>query len=288
MLRLMAKSTPTPPATATNPTSAPPRAAPPAAPSPAKPSLKPHQPELYPIDVTKVMPPVGGADSACTGTGRDGMKYNIKTVAKAAMAPGAEWFCHHLAEIVQIAAAHPAVLTLPGDATPAYGSRWESGMLPPARNSEVMTGKLNGEQLPERFSALYAFDLFVHNVDRHPGNYVFIEIDGLYRLLAMDFSRAWTYHGWPLPALPMAVSSSTVVQGRIVRHRHAFEMPAAEQVLEAVERVTLDAVQSIFNRMPGQWLDDVRRAAIARWWTDGSMKQRVAEIRKGLGDGTYL
>lgn len=272
------------------PTSAPRRPVPvavPVVPAP-RPVLPPQQLELYTVEIVKLMPTKGGADSAHTGEGRDGMKYNIKTVTKTPAVPGAEWFCHHLAEYVGVAAARPTIVSVAGELVPAYGSRWETGMLDQARNNDVLTGKLPGERLAARFSALYALDLFVHNVDRHHGNYAFVQIDGTYRLVAMDFSRAWTYHGWPLPPPPMPPNQSTISQGRVVRQHHPFDLPEAVYVLDRIAAVSIDRVQEIFKQMPRDWLDGGSRAAIARWWTDGSLSQRVDTLKRGLTDGTYL
>lgn len=250
--------------------------------------LPPQQLELSAVEVMKMLPPAGGADSACTAEGRDGWKYNVKTVSKSANVPGAEWFCHLLAEEVGIACAHPTILSVPGELAPAYGSRWEAGMLPQGRNNEVITGRLPGERLPARFSALYAFDLFVHNVDRHHGNYAFVLVDGTYRLVTLDFSRAWTYHGWPIPLPPVPPHENTRSAGKVLWRHHPFDLTEALHVLDAIEKVGVARVQSMFNRMPREWLDDIKRAAITRWWTDGSLAARVAALRKGLTDGTYL
>jgi hypothetical protein len=215
------------------------------------------------------------------------MKYNIKTVSKTPNVPAAEWFCHHLAEAVEIAAVEPRIVRVQNEL--AYGSRWETGMLPQTRNNEVLLGHLPGCELGGRFSALYAFDLFVHNNDRHAGNFVFVEIDNLYRLRAVDFSRAWSYHSWPLPGLATLIGSATVMCGRLVRHRFPFDMSEAGLVLDKIENVGVDFVDNVLRRRtPPNWITGAMRDAMIQWWGSGGMTARVADVRKGLANGTYL
>jgi hypothetical protein len=282
----MNRSTPPTGSSTGNPTSAPAPSAPPASSTRSTAAQAPQQLEIFPVEIMKTWPSAGGADSAFVGEGRDRMKYNIKTVTKTPNVPAAEWFCHHLAEAVEIAAVTPRVVRIQGEL--AYGSRWERGMLEQGRNNEVLTGQLAGCELGARFSALYAFDLFVHNNDRHAGNFVFIEVDKLYRLMAVDFSRAWTNHPWPLPAPASLLGSSTVGCGKLVRQHFGFDLAEADGVLGKIENVNSGFVEQLLRRMPAPWLGDAAKAAMVQWWRDGSMNTRVADVRKGLSNGTYL
>jgi len=214
------------------------------------------------------------------------MKYNIKTVSKTPNVPCAEWFSHKLAERIGIASAFPAVVMVNNER--AYGSRWESGMLDQARNNEVLTGKLPGAALAGRFSALYTYDVFLHNTDRHAGNYAFIQVDGLYRLVAMDFSRAWSWNGWPLPPLPLAAGCSTVATGRMIRQHFAFDHGEATKVMDSLVGVSRAHIDGIFDSMPVEWADAPMKAAMLAWWGSADMTQRIDVIRKGLANGTYL
>jgi hypothetical protein len=154
---------------------------------------------------------------------------------------------------------------------------------------DVLTGKLAGNLLRERFSAIYAFDLFVHNVDRHTGNYLFVgSRNANVTVRAFDFSRAWTQRGWPLPSLPLA-PCNTLVHYRNTMKVHPFDMTAASALLDKIKAVPVSWVQTVHNEIPPPWLDKATRNAIVKWWsTGGDMVSRVDEIREGLKNGTYL
>ena len=73
-----------------------------------------------------------------------------------------------------------------------------------------------------QISRIFAFDLFLGNVDRHLNNYLVRTQNGMQRVLAMDFSHALLCE-WPLAALPMPSTCKTVARGRNLRHRWGFD-----------------------------------------------------------------
>lgn len=256
--------------------------------SASQPLIRPAtQLEIFPVEIVKALPGLsnlGGKDTALLGEGRDRMKYVVKAFEKTPKAPASEWLSAHLAELAGIATARPTIVRWQN--ARAYGSRWEPGLLDPTYNAQVFVGMLPGVELTQRWSALFALDLFVHNTDRHQSNLAFLQVDGGYRLLAIDFSRAWFYHGDVPPSLPMP-KNSTVLVARQLRGHFGFDLSEAEHVLDRLQSVTVGHVEDIFRRMPSEWLAPASITATIRWWGDGGKQARLTALRKELADGTY-
>ena len=244
---------------------------------------------LFPIEVRSTYPPPvnSSADAAFHGIGENGIEYVIKTVPKTPHAPAAEWFCHRFADTCGIAVPQTNRLLM-ADGSEAFGSQWDGAVLDQMLVQQVLTGALKGNFLDERLSAIYAFDLAVHNVDRHTGNYLFVKGMGSNVMVrAFDFSRAWTVQGWPLPALPLA-PCHTVNYYRNTSKVHPFNLKAAEKLLDAINKVPISAVQSWLADVPGAWQPKTTQNQIVKWWAAGGMKSRTDAIRKGLQNGSYL
>lgn len=167
-----------------------------------------------------------GADCARICRCDDSCEYAVKDGSKDPLLPYAEWFCTHLAELLGIASPACAILEFP-DGSTAFGSRWEIGALPMAPPNTaphwvqlLSSGAINIDDLKPAFSRIYAFDNFIHNHDRHANNFLFRSGLTRYAVLAMDYSRAWTHHGIPLPALPFDTSNSSerTVKGSVSWH----------------------------------------------------------------------
>lgn len=52
--------------------------------------------------------------------------------------------------------------------------------------------------------------------------------------------------------------------------------------------IRLDTINNILSRQPTQWLANDRKNDIINWWTSDERAARIAGIRKGIGDGSYL
>lgn len=109
-------------------------------------------------------------------------------------------------------------------------------------------------------------------------------------MLAYDYGHAWTYHGFPLPALPMHEEEQTVfVQRYLSTHLGQYVNEAAvAPVLDAIARVTVDNIERILDEQPAHWLPNATRDAILYWWNSDDRLARVNAIRTGLVDGTFL
>lgn len=244
---------------------------------------------LFPLRVIQLDPgTLRTADCDHIGKADDGMDYAIKTGARNRETPGAEFSCYELARLCGLAVPQHNILQMP-DGTEAFGSRWEGGVTQDnGIIQQVLTGVISSSVLSERLSAIFTFDLFVHNPDRHLNNYLFSKARHDYAVIAFDFSRAWTAAGWPLPSPPLMRSCNTMrTYGRIAKFQ-PFGITAAQEALSRLRKIPVRAVQDVYSRMPNHWLDKKRRNEIIKWWGSAQRTARLDETLKGLKDGTYL
>jgi hypothetical protein len=186
----------------------------------------------------------GTADCGQICRGVDGCDYAIKdgkTGGSTAITPHCEWFCTELGERVGIAGPQCKVIRHP-DGTLVFGSRWEGGVVKASTTAgnwwdQVKAGVINLDDLKGPLSRIYAFDHFVHNVDRHGNNFLIRDQHGGHTVLAMDYSRAWITHGFPLPALPM--NSSTVhTQRALTTSWGAYiDLSEVESLINALDQI---------------------------------------------------
>jgi hypothetical protein len=247
------------------------------------------QADAFPIQLIQEDPAnLGTADAALFADGANGLQYCVKTCATAPHAPAAEFICNGLASLCKLPIASYDLVRLL-DGTLAFGSVWDgSALLDHAALFSLLTGSSPGRQIPEVVSAAYAFDLFVHNTDRHVRNY--LGVSGRtagHSIKLYDFSRAFTAHGWPLPALPMDAAANTIVTHRQLLKHHTFDLAAAKETMERLRKVTHQSFKGLFDAMPEAWLDTQVRIKVLKWWA-GPREARINQIVKGLTDGTLL
>ena len=236
---------------------------------------------LFPVKIRSCDPAnLGSADADLVGMGDDGQDYIIKTVEKTPNVPASEWFCHRLAGLCNIAVPQFSILSIKGR-KPAFGSRYDSAL---EKNKllvwDILSGKKKANILAERLSAIYAFDLFVHNDDRHLGNYMFTPAMNGHTVKAYDFSRAWLHHGWPLPDLPL-LPCNTVSLFRDLMQYHKFNLTAAGVVLDRLNGLKTNAIQDIHNEMPAEWLPKSKRNEIVKWWASKEKVGRIEFVKIG-------
>jgi hypothetical protein len=135
-------------------------------------------------------------------------------------------------------------------------------------------------------SAIYAFDMFNYNDDRHFGNYLTYDDNGTRRLHAFDFSRALFWR-WPWSGFPTA-ADNTRVCGALLRQLHGFDFPAASATLTRLGGLPTLAVANIINMMPASWLSPSVVQAFLQWWDSGERTVRIQLLTRGLSDGSLL
>jgi hypothetical protein len=199
-----------------------------------------------------------------------------------------EWFCAHLAREVGISL-HPfyKIENLSGETW--FGSQWTPGEIKDWWIA-VLGGSVSLDDLKDDLSRIYAFDLFVHNVDRHVKNYIVRAEGAGHEIWALDHGRAWMFNGFPPPPLPLGPGTKTVAAREWMKANFTgFQSKIAMlEMIEKLKKVTDTKVQDIVNDEHPNWLDKSKKEDIVKWWTDGKALERLEVITKGVGDGSLL
>jgi hypothetical protein len=151
-------------------------------------------------------------------------------------------------------------------------------------------GTLDLSLYSSTLTRIYAYDYFIHNVDRHFNNILAREQHSGVALMALDYSRAWIIHGFPLPSLPFSSSDNTVAAQRdLAGQCGQYVNPGeARSFLELIKRVPTTTVRQIISAHPKEWLSAKMKTAILKWWSSDDRISRIEGIAKGIEDGTYL
>ena len=234
---------------------------------------------------------LGTADAGPVCRCDDGCEYATKGTNNHSQVPHSEWLCTQLGEVIGIAAPPCAVIEMPnGDLV--FGSRWEGGVVPaqPPWWEQVKNGRIPLDNVKEILTKIYAFDHFVHNIDRHAKNFIMRSQRSSEVLMANDYSRAWLVHGFPLPQTPMDENSNTVkAQRRFTEYFGTYIDPVeACSTMERIKAIPSSRIQNIIEFHPLVWLDDNLKGRILDWWGNGEMNTRAEHVAKGIEDGTHL
>lgn len=197
----------------------------------------------------------------------------------------------HIAEAVGIQAPAPVAIEV-GNGGTVFGSRRIAGVADDVQTrSYLMTPSALNVGMPlaglsSILSKIYALDMFLSNDDRHFGNYLSIDDNGVRRLYTFDFSRAvfwqWPWNGYPVP------TTHTRAHGKILRQLHGFDSVAANSILDNIGALAPSTIESFINQMPADWSSTVLRTQFVDLWSTGHCTARIDVLRKGLSDGTLL
>jgi hypothetical protein len=239
---------------------------------------------------------LGTLDAKQLARCNDGCEYFIKDDSKRPLMRHAEWFCTRLAERVGISGPPCEIVEL-SDGTLAFGSRCEGGVIPPPPAPQwwdrVRSGEIPLADIRVALTRIYAFDHFIHNEDRHGLNFLGRQQQHGYSLLAFDYSRSWTYHGFPLPNLPfdpLDPNERTVnVQRQLTALFGPYVDPVeARQFLDTIKHLPVTIILDIISSHPKDWLPASKKKAIIKWWKSSGRADRLEQIAKGIENGTYL
>jgi hypothetical protein len=230
------------------------------------------QGRLFPLEIVRLEPSgYGSADLRVIGIGEDRLPYAVKRPCDGIHIPASELLCTRLAAACGLPAPVGEIARLP-DGTLAFASRWEGGTLREA-DARFVIGRPRAVPA-DILSAIFAFDLFVSNPDRHAGNYLLrtdSHAPAFPRVLAFDFSRAFLAAGWPLPDLPP--TCNTRIVGAAVRALHGFDGASALATLEKLYRLPGDAMGRLCQDVPPDWIAPKLRRALDRWWRRGRVSR---------------
>jgi hypothetical protein len=234
--------------------------------------------------------PVGLASADAAGVVRcdDGCEYVIKDDSKHAKTRHSEWFCSRLADAVGIAVPPFQIIELP-DGSIVFGSRWEGGVPSETWHQMIKNGALKFDDVKAVLANVFVFDNFIHNVDRHAGNYIIRPQRNGYALFAPDYSRAWYYGGFPLAALPLPACNTVNASRWIVANFAPYvDVASTKDTLDKIESISASNASDFIKSHPQDWLTQSEADAIVAWWSSPERQNRIDGIRKGIKDGTYL
>ena len=108
--------------------------------------------------------------------------------------------------------------------------------------------------------------------------------------MALDYSRSWIIHGFPLPSLPFSPSDNTVAAQRDLAAQCGQYVNPVEvrAFLDRVKGVPVSKISQIISSHPKEWLSNRMKIAIPKWWSSEDRISRIEGIARGIEDGTYL
>lgn len=243
-----------------------------------------YQRSLYPVQITQTYTnDSGSCDMTMIGVGADNIDYAIKlTTDGNGRVPASEMFCYELAQCFDIATPGYTIVRL-RDGSLAFGSVYESvqQIKDISKRTDILSGKIKVRNLKAFLSKVYAFDLFVNNIDRHFGNYLFRETTRATIALAFDFSRAW----YEIDAYGYQATkhlTKTKLAHAIIGHYKQYDKKVAGQTLDDILTLPKDMVEAIFKVIPDSWFYDNFASEFLNWWGSDDMTIRIANLKKEI------
>lgn len=260
--------------------------------------LKVQEP-LFSLEIIELRPVIAPdtAHLRHTAIASDGCEYAVKgvhdgdsspvKVPSPMLVPAAEWFCTKLAEVSGIPT--PTCRILRGsDGEFLFGSQYElSALATPKIQADVITA-LSSKDAPLlrwQFWAIYAFDQFVFNVDRHINNYLYLKNrDGSFICKAFDFSISSMVVGWPsrMNGALLPLGCNTTDMWLIIKSLTSFDEKCKDYalgVLERIGQVNRGTIENILDQMPDSWLNPLQRQALITWWESKEKDNRLNLVK---------
>lgn len=236
------------------------------------------QERLFPIEIIELYPSdQASQDLQLIGRGRDGRDYAIKTTADGnGHIPISEFFCHELSNILAIPTPAYEIVTL-NDSSLAFGSVWNGSSSSLTDNNEVISLLQNQVDAPHIFegiSRIYGLDLFVNNIDRHFGNYLFVQGYNRINILAFDFGRSW--HEVNFKGTEVLSYNSTTLRCKnfLVQHGKYLSDHAID-TLNKIKQIDVSSILRVFQKIPGDWFEEGFEELFLDWWGSEDFINRI-------------
>lgn len=246
--------------------------------------------QLVPIEAWFCGPiDTGTADASDGCFCRDNTGWIIKKIKPSnPHSPHNEWFCANLAAKAGVPVAPFNIIKHSTDKVDWFGSQFQIGEVSDWWQA-VLAGTINIDDLRDDLCRMYAFDLFVNNIDRHRGNFMILPVGSTHKALAIDHGRAWLFGGFPLDDQPMPQCNTTSTFAWMRQNFVGLpvEQPMIE-VLTAVSKIQHTYISDILGRQPSIWLDQQMKDDILQWWQSGKAVDRAARLIKGVHDGSIF
>ena len=211
------------------------------------------------VRCNRTKPKPHSADADCIAVCEQSAdSYLCKSQDQTKLLPLTEWICSTLAKDIGLPVPDFSVVeveTMPEKRM--FGSKWVSGLIDPLQVN--LTCIANSEE----FSRIFATDLFAHNIDRHYANYLYVNVGNSINLMAIDFSRAFLYHGWPLPPLPMGPCNTLNFK---TKWEVLFPVATQEALLGMILAMPVEWMENIIALAPDEWCDAETKSRLCSWW----------------------
>jgi hypothetical protein len=233
---------------------------------------------MLPERIRRIDPnPVKSADSPGIGVAYSGQRYVLKVAhAGHPLLPASEWICHGLAFAMGLAVPHWAVCEF-DDGTLAFGSRFEGDV----KALQYQAHQAPQTDNPQVVSQAFMLDLFLANLDRHPGNWIETESAGVRLLRPIDYSRALLWR-WPLPTPPFTQSDNSGQFYLIAMATGAMVKADALESLGFLMRLKKDVWRTIVQTTPDAWVTNQLKRELINWWWSPQWHTRIHWIRDQL------
>jgi hypothetical protein len=248
------------------------------------------QKTLLPVEVlTTHTANLGSADLKVIVEGRDGKHYAVKTLADGkGKVPASELFCYELAYRVVLPTPSYSFIAMPSGEL-AFGSVWEGGVINgnkqiayPAFIDSVLKGTIPVANLKRFFSRLYAFDLFVNNVDRHWGNYLWRTSYGDSIIaLAFDFSRACFEIGHEGFEATQPNTKTQMIFSLLNVSKNYVKSDAID-CLESIRNIPTEDIEAMLSNFPAEWMPEKDKKSYIKWWDSTARNDRINALMKFL------
>jgi len=141
-----------------------------------------------------------------------------------------------------------------------FGSRWEGGA------EQFALDIIKKVTNPEEFSTIYAFDLLIHNVDRHLNNYLYLQLAGDTIVKAVDHSRCLWFSGWPMPPPPPHPSTNTLRGYSVWSQDAVWNKAIATVTVDKWRQIQKFDIQDVIDSLPQVWVEPGKRDELLGWW----------------------
>lgn len=245
-----------------------------------------YQKELLPVDAIQIHKnSQGTADLQVIVTASNNKDYAVKTISDGnGFIPASELFCYELARLLDIPTPNYDLVTM-RDGTLAFGSVWEGGVHhidDQNRLIAILTGVTPVRDLKLFLSRVYAYDLFINNLDRHLNNYLFRESYKSLIGLAFDYSRAWYEVGAYGYESMDDKKCKTQLCHQLINECGNYEREAAVKLLDRILNIEHTAIERILKMIPDDWLEDNVKKEIITWWGSQNMADRISKLKGGV------
>lgn len=109
---------------------------------------------------------------------------------------------------------------------------------------------------------------------------------GASKLLAFDFASAdlenLTGRTFPIAEMP------TRTVGSLLRDLHGFDHAAAREMIDRIIAIPPEKIERIVSNVPNEWYSETQKGKLIDGWSNGAVGDRLADLHRGLSDGSLL